>query len=224
MTNETIKHILTEKGITHLYHVNSVATASTFLENGGLLSRGAVEDYGLFQTPQETDNKDKDVDVFYDIFFDSVDIHQRIRNLNHYGPVAFVYSIDLIDTLPQGSIKITKDNPIRWNPDMTEDEKYFLSEGELRLWFNKGDFTQHITVRHQIGPLSFDYLEKIIIDDPGVDDTRYFENAYRHLQDLIDEYVADVPLEVRQCPLGCGCQEQYRSYKIGYIYHKFRFK
>ena len=224
MTNETIKHILIEKGITRLYHVNSVATASTFLQNGGLLSRGAVEDHGLFQTPQETDNTDRKVDVFYDIFFDSVDIHQRIKNLNHYGPVVFVYTVDLIDALPQGSIKITKDNPIRWTPNMAEDEKYFLSENELRLWFNKGDFTQHFTVRHQLEPLSFEYLEKTIIDDPGVDDIRYFENACRHLQNLMDEYSVDVPLEVRQCPLGCDCQKQYRSYKIGYIYHKFRFK
>lgn len=107
MTNETIKQILIEKGITHLYHANSVATASTFLENGGVFSRGAAEDRGLYQTSQETDDTDRDVDVFYDIFFDSVDIHQRIKKLNHYGPVLFVYSIDLIDTLPQGSIKIT---------------------------------------------------------------------------------------------------------------------
>ena len=42
---------------------------------------------------------------------------------------------------------------------MAEDEKYFLSENELRLWFNKGDFTQHFTVRHQLEPLSFEYLE-----------------------------------------------------------------
>ena len=108
--------------------------------------------------------------------------------------------------------------------NIPELEKYFLSENELRLWFNKGDFTQHFTVRHQLEPLSFEYLEKIIIDDPGVDDIRYFENACRHLQNLMDEYSVDVPLEVRQCPLGCDCQKQYRSYKIGYIYHKFRFK
>lgn len=224
MTNETIKKILTEKGITHLYHVNSVATACTFLENGGLLSRGAVEDRGLLQTPQVTDDKDKAVDVFYDIFFDSVDIHQRIRKLNYYGPIVFVFSIDLIDTLPQESIKITKDNPIRWTPNMTECEKYFLSEDELRLRFTKGSFTQHLTVCHQTVPLSFDYLEKIIIDNPGVDDTSYFENAHHHLQGLIEQYAAGIPLEIRQCSFDCGCQKQYRSYDIGYTRHKFCFK
>lgn len=224
MTNEVIKNILIEKGITRLYHVNSVATACTFLENGGLMSRGAVEDRGLFQTPQETDDQDREVDVFYDIFFDSVDIHKRIGNINHYGPVAFVYSVDLLDVLPQGKVKITKDNPIRWNSKMTESEKYFLSEHELRFGLNKGDFTQHLTVCHQAKPLSFDYLNKMILDNPGVNNTEYFENAYHHLQDLINKYAPGISFEVRQCPLECCCQEQYRSYKPGYIYHKFHFR
>lgn len=224
MTNETIKQILIEKGITHLYHANSVATASTFLENGGVFSRGAAEDRGLYQTSQETDDTDRDVDVFYDIFFDSVDIHQRIKKLNHYGPVLFVYSIDLIDTLPQGSIKITKDNPIRWKPCMEENKKYFSSEQELKLFLLKGEFAQHFTVRHQMNPLSFEYLEKIIIDDPGVDSIRYFENACRHLQDLLDEHLTNLSLEVRQCPLNCNCKKQYRDYGTRVIYHKFHFR
>lgn len=50
MTNEEIKSILKEKEVKHLYHANTVATACTFLENGGLLSRGYVEDHDLFQT------------------------------------------------------------------------------------------------------------------------------------------------------------------------------
>ena len=37
MTNEEIKSILKEKEVKHLYHANTVATACTFLENGGLL-------------------------------------------------------------------------------------------------------------------------------------------------------------------------------------------
>lgn len=55
MTNRNIKHILLEKGVTHLYHANTVATACTFIENNGLLSRGAVDDLGLYQTSQATD-------------------------------------------------------------------------------------------------------------------------------------------------------------------------
>ena len=222
MNNAQLKKFLRDRNVLYLYHANTVVTSCTFFENGGLLSRGVVEDRGLFQTPQETDERDKQVDVFYDLFFDSIDIHRRKRNLNHYGPVMFVYSIDLIDSLPEDSIRITKDNPIRWHSGMTEEEKYFLSEDELKIGFAKGDFTQHFTIRHQMEPLSFKYLRKIVLDDPGVEDTRYFENAHQHLQKLIEQYAPTISLEVRQCPPECGCQEQYRSHRIGYVYHRFK--
>lgn len=209
MTNETIKTILIQKGINFLYHANSVATASTFLENGGLLSRGYVEENGLFQTPQETDERDKHVDVFYDIFFDSVDIHQRINNINYYGPVVFVYSINVIDMLEEGRLKITKNNPIYWDYNIREDEKYFLSETELMMDFQKGEFRKHITIRHQKTPLSFVNLKKIIIDDPGIANTSYFQSARSHLQDLIKKHGINVPLDTRCCSPNCRCKATY---------------
>lgn len=104
-----------------MYHANTVATACTFLENGGLLSRGYVEDHDLFQTSQRSDEHDQHVDVFYDIFFDSVDVHKRGNDRNKYGPVTFVYSVGVIDTLSEGELQITKDNPIRWKADMPEE-------------------------------------------------------------------------------------------------------
>ena len=224
MTNRNIKHILLEKGVTHLYHANTVATACTFIENNGLLSRGAVDDLGLYQTSKATDGSDKDCDVFADIFFDSVDIHQRSKRINNYGPVVFVYSIDILDVLPPDCIRVTKDNPMCWTRSMADEDKYFLTEDELSSFYQRGKFNQHLTLRHQTTPLPFDYLEKIIIDDPGVEYTGYFDDAYKHLQDLINEYSPCIPLEVRQCPPGCGCQDQYKSYKTGYIYYRFHFK
>lgn len=68
MTNNETKLILMRKGVNHLYHANTVATACTFIKSYGLLSRGAVRDFGLFQTPQGTDDSDQEFDVFYDIF------------------------------------------------------------------------------------------------------------------------------------------------------------
>lgn len=224
MTNQTIKQILKEKGILRLYHANRVETTCTYLENGGLLSRGAVDDRGLCQTPQQSDETDQEVDVYYDIFLDSVDIHQRSRNLNKYGPITFVYFIDVIDALPEGAIRITKDNPIRWKAGMSEAEKYFLGEEELRAVFQKGNFAQHFTIRHQTEPLPFDCLEKIIIDDPGVEDTTHFERACQHLQQLMAVHAPKSFLEVRKCAPGCRCQETYRSYKPGAIYHRFGFR
>ena len=154
MNNKIIKNILLEKGVTNLYHANTVITASTFLEHGGILSRGYVEDFGLRQTYQSTDELDKKVGVFHDIFFDSTDIHERRHSFNYYGPVLFVYSINVMDILSEGQIKITKDNPIRWNSGMTEEEKYFTSETELQSEYYKGTFKQHLTICNQIEPLS----------------------------------------------------------------------
>lgn len=224
MTNETIKRILLEKGVTHLYHANTVATACTFIENNGLLSRGVIEDLGLYQTSQVTDRSDKDYGVFYDIFFDSVDIHQRSKKINNYGPVVFVYSIDVLDVLPPDCIRVTKDNPMYWTSSMTDEDKYFLAQEELQTFYQREKFNQHVTLRHQVAPLPFDFLEKIIIDNPGVEDTGYFDNAYHHLQDLIDKYIAGIPLEVRQCPPSCSCQNQYKAYKTGFMYYRFHFK
>ena len=219
MRNQIIKQILLEKGVTHLYHANTVATACTFIENKGLLSRGAVDDMGFYQTSQSTDESDKDFDVFYDIFFDSVDIHQRSKRINNYGPVVFVYSIDVLDALPRDCIRITKSNPKYWAPSMTDEDKYFLTKDELEFHFYRGRFDQHITLRHQTAPLSFEFLEKIIIDDPGAEDAKYFDDAYQHLKGLTDDYAPGIPLEVRQCPANCSCKKQYMSYKTGYIYH-----
>ena len=50
-------------GATGLYHANSVTTSSTFLEQGGLLSRKFVEDRGLNQTAQYSDSNDKKLGI-----------------------------------------------------------------------------------------------------------------------------------------------------------------
>lgn len=222
MTNAEIKHVLMQKGVTHLFHANTVATACTFIENKGLLSRGAVKERGLFQTPQQTDETDEQVDVFYDIFFDSVDIHERGKRVNQYGPVVFVYSIDVLDSMSSDSIRITRSNPMYWNASMTEEEKYFLTEEELMSSYWRGRFEQHLTLRHQREHLAFDYLEKIIIDNPEIDPQGCVSKAKMHLQRLINESGYEIPLVVRSCPQNCSCREMYQTYNLGYIYYRFR--
>lgn len=217
MTSKQIKQILLEKGVTHLYHSNTVTTASTFIQRGGLLSRGAVEDLNCYQTPQYTDELDKTVDVYYDIFFDSVDIHNRSRNVNYYGPVLFIYSIGLLDTLPPDCVKITKDNPARWSPGMEESERYFLTPEELRNGYFCGNFSQHLTIRHRKEPLAFDYLESIVIDDPGLKDSSHFNNACVHLENLIETQINMISLEIRKCKPYCECENYYRSRSIDQI-------
>ncbi len=219
MTNTQIKEILESKGVFSLYHANTVATACTFIRSGGLLSRGAVRDRGLFQTSQDTDASDQAFDVFYDIFFDSVDIHARSSNLNYYGPVTFVYSVDLLEKIPEGSVQITKSNPKYWTCDMQEDARYFISSDELACGFVRGDFQQHITLRHQAEPLSFDCLEKVILDDPCLSDNCYFSEGYACLQELLTPL--HIPLEIRSCSTLCKCKEKYAAYHPFHIRCRF---
>lgn len=221
MTNASVKRLLIGKGINQLYHANTVSTACTFLEQNGLLSRGTVRDLGLLQTPQETDGSDQEYDVFYDIFFDSVDIHDRSRNINYYGPVTFVFSIDLLDTLPENCIKITKDNPKYWTSEMSEEEKYFLSIEELQLGFFRGNFKQHITLRHQYDAIPFDYLTCVILDDPGLYCNEYFVVARTILRELLDNYDAHIPLLIRNCSVSCNCKLKYESYSKRYMKSRF---
>ena len=48
-----VKKVLIHKGVTELFHVNSVITSLTFINNGGLLSRETVEEYNLPQTVED---------------------------------------------------------------------------------------------------------------------------------------------------------------------------
>ena len=222
MTNSEIKQILVGKQINNLYHSNTVETSITFLRHGGLLSRGAVEQNGLNQTPQKSDKIDKQLGIYNDIFFDSVDIHERAHRINSYGPILFVYSINLIDELPEGVIGITKDNPIRWRPEMTEDEKYFATSSELSMEYHKGTFKQHFTIRNWNTPLPFTYLNKIIIDNPKRDDNTLFDTAKKEIEKIKTEFNINIPLIVRDCSVMCSCHKIYSSFSNRDIFENFK--
>ncbi len=224
MTNSDIRRILHEKDVNYLYHANTVCTAITYLENGGLLSRGTVEELGLVQTSQLSDEIDIELNVYYDIFFDSVDIHERAKKINNYGPVTFVYSTSMIDKLPEGVIRVTKTNPIYWNTSMSDTDKYFINSNEMWFSYQKGCFNQHFTILNQREPLSFDCLHKIILDDPHAvrgSDRIIFENAIEKIEKLLEDNNINVPLVIRECPDECQCSSQYNRFKEGYIYYKF---
>lgn len=103
-----VKKVLIHKGVTELFHVNSVITSLTFINNGGLLSRETVEEYNLPQTDQKSDGIDKKFNIYNDIFFDSVDIHERAKDVNNYGVITFVYSVDVLDEVADYDICILR--------------------------------------------------------------------------------------------------------------------
>lgn len=223
ITVQEIKKILIENNVEYLYHANTVLTSITFLKQGGLMSRGLVEEMGLCQTSQKTDELDKKLGVYYDIFFDSDDIHSRAKDINYYGPVTFVYSIDILDILNDKEVKVTRNNPLYWNISIPKDKYYFDDIYSMRREYHKGDFKQHLTICNFHQPLSFSpYLVKVIIENPNIKNTEYFNRAFNTIQELLYSNQLDVKLEVRQCPSDCKCQEKYKNYKIGFTHYRFK--
>ncbi|MDP2843266.1 MAG: hypothetical protein Q8O06_06485 [Acetobacterium sp.] len=108
---EELIGVLKSKNVEYLYHANTTKTALAFIRNAGLLSRGAVDLLGEAQTPQYTDDADKQFCVWNDVFFDAVDIHERARNNNKYGPILFVYNLSVLKTAKDDGLRIIKLNP-----------------------------------------------------------------------------------------------------------------
>ena len=196
MTNTEIKQVLLKKDVTLLYHTNTVMTSISFLKNGGLLSRGFCDANHLPQTEQYTDMIDRKYNIFYDIFFDSIEI-QRRTGISFYGPVLFVYNINVLDSISEGNIRITKLNPQKWNDTKCENERYFLNIDELSNAYNPDDFGQHITLKDQRTPLSFDYLKKIVLSDPKREDNSIFEKARSAIETIIKEKMINAPFVIR---------------------------
>lgn len=218
MKAKDVKEILVQSGVDHLYHANTIATSLSYFRSGGLLSRQTADDMGLPQTPQSTDETDKEVGVYNDIFFDSVDIHQRAGEVNHYGPLMFVYAVDVLDTLEEYDICVTKSNPKIWSKDMSYKDKYFTNRESLSLHFIPGEFSQHITIRDISKPLPFEYLTEIVIENPGEKYSEFLHQAIEALKNV----GVEVPIVVRKCKDTCRCIATYSRHKSGYVYHRFK--
>lgn len=216
LSAQDVYNVLSEKGVTHLYHANSVATACQFLRTGCLVSRGVIERRGLSQTPQSSDEIDKMQGIWYDVFVDSVDIHERSSRANIYGPVLFEISLEILREQNMPPVWVTKSNPTKWTLEQSNKEKWFESIDELAHNFVKGRFDQMIVFRHIGGELPFSsYIENIILDDP----------EYR--DDTVDLYSAaggalsasakhgllkeDIKIFKRSCVKDCKCKNYYKN-------------
>lgn len=194
LNNEELYQFLVEKEILALYHANTVRTSITYFENGGLMSRGLVEENDLIQTSQSSDAADKVLNVWDDIFIDTSDLHTYFRRENHYGPILFELDRELVRN-NDFEIWITKNNPIYWPVDSTNEERYFMSVEELRQqWDLIERQRKMITIRNNNHPILFDYVRRIIVDDPRVvitesDNTQtiLFNKAREKINDIITE-------------------------------------
>jgi hypothetical protein len=208
--------LLEEKGISNLYHANTVLTACQFLKAGALLSRGNLERRKYRQTPQSSDPIDKKYNIWFDVFTDFVDIHHRGGMLNIYGPVLFVIDTSILSKSSTGRVWITKKNPTKWS-GLTDQKRWFQSIGEATDGMVYGDFDQMLVFRHCGGELPFEgFVTKIILDDPefplggGID---VYSMAYGALLLAMEEGGQEVAIEKRRCRIGCSCKTSYRISK-----------
>ncbi len=212
---------LERKGIYYLYHANTVSTSCTFFNQGGLLSRGAVERMHLFQTPQDSDSKDIDVGVWDDIFLDVLDLHIKYNRPNNYGPVCFVLSIELLLDEHLPNICITKNNPWYWKTSL-ENNNYFSSVDEYKTIFDESYNESTIqrkmlTIRGEDYILQFSkYLKTVLLDNPNIniDGINLYDNAFNIIINaLINNGYEKNLLQERQCPYpGCYCKYNYKNY------------
>ncbi len=174
------------------------------------MSRGTVERLGLTQTPQDSDDIDQRYSVWFDVFLDSVDIHERASRANVYGPVLLVFDIAIIDRNRTGRIWVTKLNPTKWARKPDED-RWFQGKNDLEENFRKGQFDQMIVLRHCGGAIPFgQHLKKIIVDDPGLqteDDVDIYSMGVGALRLAMQDAKLDVPIERRRCRAGCKCKD-----------------
>jgi len=210
MEGSDVYEVLRGAGVHTLYHANTVITSCTFLQIGGLASRGHVERHDMPQTPQNSDPLDKRFGIFNDVFTDGVDVHNRASTRNYYGPVLFALPLDvLIGLPPRAEVLVTRDNPVNWNLGAREADRYFLTEAELREGYTFGDFGKHVTFRLPDGLLRFpEGPLEVVLDDPHAT-LPNSKDAYPVALSLLRRAArrGGVRIEItkRQCNSWCTC-------------------
>lgn len=210
-----VLNVLREKGVTHLHHANTVTTSRSFLSSGNLLSREAVRRLGLMQTSQYTDGVDQRYEIFNHLFVDTVDIHERAGDANKYGPVLFVFNVDVLAQEYIGSVRVTKRNPSKWRDSDKEADRYFMSIDELRDDLQIGNFDSMIMFQgnNGIAPLD-DHLEQVKLDNPRLKwvDTNLsvYETARLYLEAGKAASGLETPINERGHDGGCYCTTTYK--------------
>ena len=201
-------------GVDYLHHANSVQTSCSFLRSGFIMSRGIVERRGLRQTPQNSDIIDRQYGIWFDVFSDSVDIHDRAQRRNLYGPVLFKIKLEILVSQNMPPVWITKKNPTKWINGEPISNRWYTSIDELRALFIKGQFDQMIVFRHIGGLLPIaGYVEDLILDDPNHNyyGLNFYDLSAGALFGAAMESGIFIRISKRQCSLQCRCRAEYAA-------------
>lgn len=113
---------LHQRNIHYLFHANSIETSLSFFKANALLSRAKMDQSALPQSHQTTDDLDKKLGIYNDIFLNMHDAHTRFKRSNAYGPVLFRLKTSAVINYVksnQGTISITGSNPMYWSVGLT---------------------------------------------------------------------------------------------------------
>lgn len=212
--------VLTGIGARHLHHANSVSTSCTFLEQGGLASRGFVQSRGLIQTPQSSDAIDQKYHIWDSVFVDHVDIHDRagrVKGPNQYGPVLFKLDMDVLLELPPGSaVLVTKKNPIYWRDNDPDSVRWFQSQEELKANLYYGNFDKMLVIQTPSGKLDFPNRSTLITLDNPQRKVSSGQDAYTYAETQLNQAAMAGQVQVsiipRRCRYDCTCVQKYASW------------
>lgn len=222
-----VLRVLKDKGVTQLRHANTVRTVCMFLRQGHLLARGVAHERGLDQTLQQSDRDDRALGIWYDLFFDAVDLHEQFNGRNNYGPVLLDFSLSILERDWIPFVWVAKDNPVRWDVDTPSSDRWFTSIEELEADYNPNESGHHIVLRNIAGTLRLNtYLKRVTLDKTlrfpyGSAHTDYTEMAGASLLTAATEGGVDRTniewLYRKHDQTGCRCHEQYRVMRLNVI-------
>lgn len=172
LPSKALHPILQAKGVTSLFHANTVSTSLTFIRNRALLSRGYVANNGLIQTSQKSDEADEKYNVWDDVFMDGLDLHKKYGKPNNYGPVLFVLKLELLLSPSFPHVLVTKNNPWFWKPSESWDDRYYSDIKEVEKDYLSGglkDVRIMFTLRSPGTNVKLNkYLDFIWVDKPNI--------------------------------------------------------
>ena len=187
--------------IGRLYHANSVPTAFDYISRGYIYSRQKGDEFNK-QTAQRSDELDKALGIYNDIFFDTSDIPYCVgTNTSAYGPIMFVLKPQVI----KGKrIRVTKLNPFVKN-NLTYDSLYYKDVDGIKAGINDGGTTRflmntmhHTTIYNTETILLKGNLEAIYIERHRSGDRRELKLRDRLRRELDKNGLEDVEIAIRE--------------------------